>query len=137
MRKPHPKHNQTATVGADLAMQRAIRRALLKSLDEAEDQAEDLDVPYDIDMEWALAEIEEQGSKCYVTEIPFFEDGNKRYNSHFAPWIIRLYQKGGYTKDNCRVVLHGMEDILCKWGWGTALSIFRAWRKHDTGRIIL
>jgi hypothetical protein len=72
---------------------------------------------FDLDYDWAIAEIERQNFRCALTGIPFFApyDGNSRVHP-FCPSLDRILPGQGYTKENVRVVIYAANVMLMDWG---------------------
>ena len=75
-------------------MPRARRRSRLKGL------------PFDLMLDWALAQAEAQDFRCSLTGIEFFaKHAAASALNPYAPSIDRIDAKGGYTQDNVRIVV--------------------------------
>ena len=66
---------------------------------------------------WAIEKIENNNFRCELTNIAFFgrEVPQCRVNP-FSPSLDRIVPSKGYTKDNIRIILHGMNVMLLDWG---------------------
>jgi hypothetical protein len=96
----------------------------------AKHRAKKYGVPFDLTLEWLQVRIE--AGRCEVTGLPFNMDSNKR-NTPFAPSVDRINSAGGYTEDNCRLVLFAVNAALGDWGEAVALDIIQAWLANRIG----
>jgi hypothetical protein len=78
---------------------------------------------YGLDSEW-LAERLRVGT-CEVSGLKFDLTRRRRPNA-YTPSIDRIDASGGYTKENCRVVLLAVNTALQDWGLETFLDIASA-----------
>ena len=74
------------------------------------------DIPYDLDSEWLYERL---AKGCELTGRSFELDTDRQ--SPFSPSIDRLVSDGGYTKDNCRLILNGLNMLN---GSGTDEQMF-------------
>jgi hypothetical protein len=90
---------------------------LSRSVKEARRRAAKSGAPYDIDEEWVLSEVRRLEFRCAVTSIPFYSTCRafSRINP-YAPSLDRIDPKGGYTKDNVRIVVLALNIMLMDWG---------------------
>ena len=74
---------------------------------------------YELDLEWAITELDRLGDRCPVTGIEFFYD--KSYETHgksghpAKPSIDRIDSSLGYTKDNSRIVSNLANKMKSSW----------------------
>ena len=64
-------------------------------------------VPFDLTIEWAL---ERWTGRCEITGLPF-EVRKVGGPNPFSPSIDRINADNGYTQDNCRFVLFGINAL--------------------------
>lgn len=92
------------------------------------DRAEKNAWGFDIGKEWLYNEITRTG-RCAISGIPFtfagLDDADIRLRP-FSPSIDRIDSKGGYTKDNVRIVLAALNIAFGEWGEKIAYAIFAA-----------
>lgn len=79
-----------------------------KLLSNARQRARKGDLPFELDREWI--EVKLRRNRCEVTGLPFTfiagqGKGANRENA-FGPSIDKIDPEGGYTRDNCRVVVN-------------------------------
>lgn len=104
-----------------LALQEAVRTAKIR--------ARKRRVPFDIDLEWAISQAELQELKCCLTSIPFYsESAALSYRNPFAPSLDRIDAKGGYTRDNVRIVVFAINVMMMDWGHETFETVMSCYR---------
>lgn len=83
-----------------------IGKALLTSLSAAKQRARERGMPFDLDYEWAVEQVEAQGLACALTGIKFFSkwEGPETQRNPTIPSIDRIVPSQGYIKSNCRIV---------------------------------
>ena len=85
----------------------------------------------DITPEWAVQKMRDQGYTCAVTGISFFQPPNARWRVNpFNPSLDRIDPKKGYTTDNVRVVLFGVNMMILDWGDDVFFRIAEAYVKN-------
>ncbi|PPQ38441.1 hypothetical protein CH337_17145 [Rhodoblastus acidophilus] len=111
------KHNTVKTRASLIREEKALS-ALEAALKGAKSRAREKKRPFDLTLNWARVELEAQCYKCAVSGIPFyFTKGEQRDRRNpFAPSIDRIDCAGGYTKDNCRIVIYAVNVMLSDWG---------------------
>jgi len=102
------------TSSAAQASERHIRRIMRGAIERAAAKGRG----FDLDLDWALAEVRSSGFKCPLTGIPYFMETTvpKRGVHPYAPSIDRIDSAKGYTKDNCRIVIFALNAMLLDWG---------------------
>jgi hypothetical protein len=91
----------------------SIRRGIIR----AKDAASKKKIEFDLTAEWAIGRAREQGYRCAITGIDFFDNHNSPARRHpYAPSIDRIKAGEGYTQDNCRIVCHAANVMLFDWG---------------------
>lgn len=66
--------------------------------------------------------------RCAVTGLPFSDEqiGTGKAKRVFAPSLDRLNGERSYTRDNCRLVMVGINFAMNRWGLDTYLLLARA-----------
>lgn len=85
---------------------KTIRGKLYDLLEAARGRAKKNNIPIDIDLNYLLELYEQQGGKCKLTNLNFTLNTRKE-GQHFNPFnpsIDKINHKGGYTKENIRLV---------------------------------
>lgn len=72
---------------------------------------------FDLDPHWLARKIK---GVCELTGLPFDLTGERRL---YTPSIDRIVAGAGYTKENCRVVLLGVNIALQDWGLEEFLTV--------------
>lgn len=81
-------------------------------------------VGFDLDLEWLVPRLER--GQCELTGLLFNYSVASRRRNAFTPSIDRIQAGGGYTKDNCRVILYALNSALGDWGIEAFLPIAEA-----------
>jgi hypothetical protein len=80
-----------------------------------------------IDARWVIAEMEKQGFRCALTGVPFRQPrAGQPKGEPLAPSLDRMDNRLGYTPDNVRVILFGVNVALNQWGFDNLLEISRS-----------
>lgn len=75
------------------------------------------DLPFDLDMDWALTTAEAQDFRCCMTGIQFFAGHSASSVVHpYSPSVDRIKPGQGYTRDNVRLVIFALNAMLLDWG---------------------
>lgn len=114
---------------------RMIERALYRGIGRAKSRGKLKSMPFDLDMEWALAEAKKQKYRCAITGIVFFEQ--KKTGSKcdpFAPSFDRIDPSKGYTKDNVRIVVFAVNAMMMDWGLGVFAVVAQAYQNKRSLR---
>ena len=70
---------------------------------------------FDLTKDWVTERIE--AGVCEITGIPFkWEQGTLHVRNPYAPSIDRIDSSEGYTADNCRLILWGLNIGFSTWG---------------------
>lgn len=95
-----------------------------------------MDRPFDITHGWLLAQAEAQKFCCALTGIPFyFRHSAESFQDPFGPSLDRINPKGGYTKDNVRLVVFALNVMLMDWGCDIFERVAIAYRSVQSGNI--
>lgn len=86
----------------------------------------------EINAEWIEKELERLDYKCAVTRIPFNVVMPPRGMNPYTPSIDRIDASRGYTLDNIRIVIFGLNVMMLDWGEDTFHRI--AWAYISTRR---
>lgn len=83
-------------------------------------------VACDLDVEWFNRRIE--AGVCELSGLPFDLSGKYALGARNpnVPSVDRINAKGGYTKDNCRLILWWLNRAIIDLGDEYALNVFRA-----------
>ncbi len=70
----------------------------------------------------------ECGGRCSVTGLPFSLEtiGNGKAKRPYAPSLDRIQPRGCYSRENCRLVLVGVNFAMNSWGLDTYLMLAEA-----------
>jgi hypothetical protein len=87
---------------------------------------------FDLDIDWALAQVAKTGLKCPMTGIPYFmkADRAERGVHPYAPSIDRIDCEKGYTRDNCRIVVFAFNIMLLDWGEAVFARVANGYRAN-------
>ena len=77
----------------------------------AKRRAVERDLPFDLDVEWVLERLE--AGVCHLSGEPFDLTEVRGFST---PSLDKIDPKGGYTKENTRVILFGLNAALGTWG---------------------
>lgn len=95
----------------------AIGAAIQESIKGAKQRAADRGLPFDLDIDWALNQLDAQNLKCALTSIPFLSEcPADSYRNPYAPSLDRISPKDGYTRGNVRIVILAINVMLMDWG---------------------
>jgi hypothetical protein len=92
-------------------------------------------LPFDIDLEWLLAQWEQQSGCCALTGLPFdlrrpISQGMSPRPMPLSPSIDQKVAGNGYTRDNARLICTAMNLSLGSWGEGVYETVCMAYLKH-------
>lgn len=105
----------------------SFRRHLAVMLKKAEARARTKGIAFDLERRDVIGLLEEQQFACAVTKIPFqFASNLAGYRQPFRPSIDRIDARGGYTKDNIRIVCVAVNVALADWGDEVFWRVVRA-----------
>lgn len=93
-------------------------------------RAEKKCIPFSLRESWVLERV--SSGVCELTGLPFDygpAPNGWRYNPN-SPSIDRIDAKGGYTEDNCRVVLTALNNALSQYGDGYFAMIAEAFLRR-------
>lgn len=84
---------------------------------------------FDLTLDWVLLVAERQGFCCALTGIPFFSAHTATGKTNpFAPSLDRIDPRGGYTRDNVRIVIFAINLMLYDWGHEVFETVMNAYR---------
>lgn len=97
-----------------------IESALAGAMEGCRSRAKNRGRGFELTIEWLSALAKKQNYRCAVTGIPIDLRNRSRRGSRnpLAPSIDRIDCKGGYTKDNVRIVALAVNIMLADWGEG-------------------
>ncbi len=82
----------------------------------------------DISVEWIADRIDEQDGRCLLTGIRFvLENPSESYHNPFRPSLDRISPKGGYTRENVRVICGAVNTMLSDWGEPVLKKVAKAY----------
>lgn len=86
-------------------------------------------IAFDLDLDWALDQVERQGCKCLLTSIPFFMQCDSTRKAHpFSPSLDRITPSEGYVRGNVRIVVLAVNLMLNDWGPEIVERVMSGWR---------
>lgn len=118
----------------DMAPKGRIGKALLKSVNAAKQRAKEKNLPFDLDYDWAVEQVEKNEFSCALTGIKFFSSWNGPAGkcNPMIPSIDRIVPSLGYVKSNCRVVLFAINAMLLDWGEDLFLTVANNYKRHKS-----
>jgi hypothetical protein len=84
-----------------------------------------------ISASWAIEQLRRQGNKCSLSGIYFdhtFSTGG--FMRPFSPSIDQIKPQGGYTPENCRIIVTAMNVMLSDWGEEIFEQVARGYRRE-------
>ena len=94
-----------------------VGQAIERSLKGAARRAKNRGYMFDLDFEWVVEQIERQDFRCALSGIAFFcDDSRAGARNPYAPSLDRIDCSRGYSRDNVRVILFGLNIMLSNWG---------------------
>jgi len=106
----------------------AIAICVHRSLARAKHRAKKRGMAFDLTEEWVLEQMKRQDCKCALTGIPFLADEEGYRVRAYAPSLDRIDNAWGYTTDNVRIVVFGINVMLSDWGEEVFHSIAEGYR---------
>lgn len=104
----------------------ALERHLARSAGAAASRARRAGLECEEDLTgWALAMMEPQGYRCFLSGVPSSLEalGRGAAPRAYAPSIDRIDARGGYTADNIRIICWAANLLLGTWGDGPATKL--------------
>lgn len=92
-------------------------------------RAKKLGVPFDLSEAWFSARLER--GCCEMSDLPFDFSEKRGPNT---PTVDRIKAGGGYTHDNCRLILWSINRALNNWGEDCLVEVFRRVIEKRDGR---
>ncbi len=106
-----------------------IGKSLERALKGAKSRAKAKGVEFSLDYAWALQTVENQKLCCALSGIPFYGIKKGASTRHpYSPSLDRIDPAKGYTKENVRIILSGMNVMLLDWGTDVFETIARRYR---------
>ena len=101
-------------------------------LNYARDRARRAELPFELDKGWLKPKL--RHGLCELSWLSFQRIALGNYRTHpYAPSIDRKIPELGYTKENCRLVLFGLNRAMSDWGEDILFDIASAFVvKHIT-----
>jgi hypothetical protein len=88
-----------------------VRTRASRLVSAAKNRASARGLPFDLDVEWVLERL--TTGLCQLSGMPFDMSASR---SMGTPSLDKIDPKGGYTKQNTRVILFGLNAALGTWG---------------------
>lgn len=112
----------------ELRKQRSEKK-MKSALHAAKVRAKRKGLAFDLDRDFLLSMLDDQGHRCALTGIEFFAkiDNTSRIDP-CTPSIDRIVPSRGYVKGNVRLVLYAMNAMLNDWGEGVFIKIANSYR---------
>lgn len=130
---PHVKELPTTV---EMGRKKLVDTHLKAGIGGARLRARKNNLDFDIDLDWALEEVTRNDLRCALTGIPFFSKRPKDCLQHpYAPSIDKIDPKGGYTRDNCRIVVYALNVMMHDWGTSVVEKVANAYRYQARQRI--
>lgn len=126
--RPAPIRNKL-----DPVRKQATEACLRRGLEMARVRAREKGLPFTLNMDWALAEVDASDHRCPLTGIRFCTDNpSGSYMHPYAPSIDRIDPKAGYTPWNCRVVSFAINAMLSDWGTVVLERVVRGYLRNKS-----
>jgi len=112
---PHYRHDKLTIImlgsiifiyGGVYLYNYAQKRDIIKKL---EKRANRKGIPFNLDIGWLSSKL--ALGFCESTGLPFKEHPNVGHRNPYLPSVDRIDSSGGYTKDNCRLVVMGFNVL--------------------------
>lgn len=103
-----------------------IGNALKKALKGAKARSNARGLEFSITYDWILQQVESQKLRCALSDVPFY--GIERdipTRNPYSPSLDRIVPSRGYTRDNVRIILSGLNIMLLDWGTDVFETIAR------------
>jgi hypothetical protein len=95
----------------------ALHECIRHGIHRAKMRAKAKGIDFDITVEWAIEQMKDSDYRCPVSGIPFdVKESVASFARPHAPSLDRINSKGGYTKDNVRVVTYAVNMAVADWG---------------------
>ena len=96
-----------------MEIRRTLRIAVLRTRSKSAAKG----LTFDLTLAWAMEQAERQQYRCCLTGGPFLHDDDvTSYMRPYAPSLDRIAPKGGYTRENVRIVIFAVNAMLSDWG---------------------
>lgn len=106
-------------------MKNPLKTNCSRLLASAKKRAAYLSMDYDLDLAWVVNKV--SAGVCEVSGIPFEMSASRIMAQPFSPSLDRIDREKGYTKDNCRIILWGLNVSFNWWGEETFRKIMDMW----------
>lgn len=93
-------------------------------LDNVKKRAKYAGFEFDLDLAWFVSRLE--NGTCEITGLHFDFSATGHSRQAFGPSVDRIRPGGGYTKQNCRVVLIAVNTAMMNWGLEPFIAIAKA-----------
>lgn len=124
--------NRTSSKANGQAYRQARRRKVhVNLLDKAKVRARQKGLSYDLDDHRAALEARATKGVCELTGIPFRFDEEHRF---YLPSLDRIDASMGYTYDNVRIILYGLNTAFGNWGADVLIEAVAQIRRTEQWR---
>lgn len=89
---------------------------------------------FDLTAEWALEELNKQNFCCKLTGLAFIPWQRSKRINPLSPSLDRINPKGGYTKDNVRIVCFAINMMMLDWGEDVLSMVASSYLSHSQSR---
>lgn len=113
--KPIPHVRDMPLIATEIVKQRC-ERAVRSGLTRAKARSRSKHLLFDLNLDWAFAQIEQQQFKCALTGIGFYSGPDKKGRHPYAPSFDRIDTRCGYVTGNVRIVLFAINAMFNDWG---------------------
>ena len=108
-----------------------VMEQVRQGLWDAKKRARAKQLPFEIDEDDMLKQVEKNKLRCVLSAI-IFRPCDDYYRNPYRPSIDRIDCKKGYTKDNVRVVAYCVNAAMNEWGFDVLAEVAKgvngAWR---------
>jgi len=114
-------------------LRQRIEASLKRGLCSGHQRAKSKGREFSLDLNWAIAKVEEQKLRCAVTGIRFYENARCETRRHpFAPSFDRIDNSQGYTRGNVRIVILSLNIMLADWGTDVFERVGNCYRNNKS-----
>lgn len=133
----HDNRSNSGRKKMPVTFEMLLRDKLVRALQMARRRSENKKVDIDINYHYVRSLYDSQCGKCLLTDIPFTVSKRDKDSVHrtnpYTPSIDRIDSVKGYTKDNIRLVIWGLNWAIGEWGEETYREIALAYLSRKGG----